>query len=289
MSVEKTKNNKILKGIIITLGAIAISAGVSPFIFDYFSNDDQIPQNMEMAETYELLEPTTIEKLDHDNNQQPSHVIANQKTAVTETETETTREPLQPAVPLPALQSSDQFVLEHLVANVDHTLLIPIDMISNMVVFIDNFSRGKVARNFSPLIAPQDAFSVTNKKGKLIIDDKSFHRYDQYAKLVNGIEVEKFIRFYTLLSPLIDEAYQDIGYPQGRFNSTFEKAIDQLLQTPLIHYPIEVIAPYTMYRYVDKNLEQLPDAQKLMLRMGADNLKIVQEKLREIKNELQRL
>ena len=62
-----------------------------------------------------------------------------------------------------------------------------------------------------------------------------------------------------------------------------------MLETPIIHYKLAVSSSSVTYKYVDKNLELLPDTQKQLLRMGPDNLKLIKEKLQEIQIELERL
>jgi hypothetical protein len=62
-----------------------------------------------------------------------------------------------------------------------------------------------------------------------------------------------------------------------------------VLETPIIFYQLELTLPSVMYQYADEHLESLPDTQKLLLRMGPDNLQMIKFKLRQIQNELQRL
>jgi hypothetical protein len=44
-----------------------------------------------------------------------------------------------------------------------------------------------------------------------------------------------------------------------------------------------------MYKYADPELEALPDAQKLLLRMGPDNILKLKTKLQQIQSALQAL
>lgn len=281
MPAEKSSEKKLLKGIIIGIGVVSIGGGLAPLLLDTFSDDGPMTSNeniiVEVQEQAEVTIPPAAP--------QPIEVVTKTQSKV--------ESPPPPAaetkITLPHLLESDPFVLEKIASTTEEVLFNPNDMINNIVVFVDNFSRGELVSNFSPLVKPNGSFSVTKQNGVLTIDSDSYRRYDSYANAVETIDVENFIDFYSLLSPLIDEAYQEIGYSAGAFNGTFEKAIDHLLQTPIIHYQLEVIAPSVTYQYADESLESLPDTQKLMLRMGPDNLQIVQEKLREIKSELQRL
>jgi len=282
MSVEKRSDKKFLKALIISAGVISIGGGLAPLLLDIYSNDGPMTSNENIIiepeqETEVVITAPT-----------PAPVAANITPPMTATAIVTPPPPQEKPI-LPTLHDSDPFVLESISPDTHKSLFVADNIVSNFVVFIDNFSRGDLVSHFSPMVKPAEAFSVNKNNGVLTIDNDSYHRYDGYAEAINTIDVDHFINFYTQLTPLIDEAYQEIGYQAGSFNATFEKAIDHLLQTPIIHYQLEVIAPSVAYQYADENLESLPDTQKLMLRMGPDNLQIVQDKLREIKSELQRL
>jgi len=60
-----------------------------------------------------------------------------------------------------------------------------------------------------------------------------------------------YLRFY----PLFQQAYQDLGYPNGYFNDRLVKVIDVLLATPQIAGPIELVRPKVMYAFADPTLE----------------------------------
>jgi Protein of unknown function (DUF3014) len=56
----------------------------------------------------------------------------------------------------------------------------------------------------------------------------------------------------------------------------------ELLETPVIEKPIALTRPSVMYAFEDPELETLSSAQRQLLRMGPRNVRIVQQKLREI-------
>lgn len=191
---------------------------------------------------------------------------------------------------LPLLEESDTLVLENVEQFSQQTLisdyLFTQGMLSSAVVFIDNFSRGDFIARFSLLHSPTQPFMVTKSDGKLFIDPRSYQRYDNYANYINSIDSQQFVQSYQTLKPLIDEAYQEISYPGSDFNDTLNNAIELLLTTPVLTYPIELKSPSVMYLYNDPALESLNDAQKFLLRMGPDNLLKMKKKLREIQSEL---
>ena len=60
-----------------------------------------------------------------------------------------------------------------------------------------------------------------------------------------------------------------------------------MLNAPIIREPIALVAPSAMYKFADPELEALPDAQKLIMRMGPDNILKLKTKLQQIQSALQ--
>lgn len=288
MLEEDSNNKNSSRMIIIVLGTLLIIGGIAPYIASYFfseslyfqdelSGESEVQTDSMSTQIQSTSVATTIVPVELKSKQPKQTLI----TDATKSETEKS----SPA--LPTLDESDPFFLNEIAP--PEKLFVSLDIIRNIVVFVDNFSRGDLLLKFSPVAKPSGFFEVTNQHGITYISDDSYQRYNRYADAVAAIDVDKFIELYTLLSPLFDAAYQEIGYPKGIFSTTFESAITHLLETPIIAYQLEVTSPSVMYRYADENLEALPDTQKLMLRMGPDNLQIIKAKLEQIKDELQRL
>lgn len=280
MSENKSNNKHFLKVIIISLGILFVVGGIAPYIYSYFSPDELSFQNDWHAEPEVGLEIPVILKTE------PS--LVNLEKEPTKNKLVTTPPPSEvkkSSKPLPTLHESDTFFLNKIAQQ--QALFKPVDIIRNMVVFVDNFSRGELQLNFSPVVKPNGKFSVTKQKNITYINSNSYKRYDMLANAVHNIDVDNFIALYILITPLLDEAYKEIGYSTGNFTATFEKAIKHILETPIIYYKLELTSPSVMYQYADKILEALPDTQKLMLRMGPNNLQLIKNKLQTILDELQ--
>jgi len=195
--------------------------------------------------------------------------------------------------PLPTLDNSDDIFMEKssqlswLPSFASH--IIAKDLARNFVTFVDNVSRGELVAKFSPVKRPEQAFSVNEIDNDMYIDPISYKRYDAYAAMINSINLDVAIAQLKYLTPLLDEAYMELGYEQGAFIPTLENAIEEMLQAPVIRNPIKVVAPSAMYKYADSQLESLSDVQKLMLRMGPDNITKLRPKLQQIQMALSEL
>jgi hypothetical protein len=91
---------------------------------------------------------------------------------------------------------------------------------------------------------------------------------------------------YATLKPRIEEAYRDLGEPAKDFDEVLERAIVELLRVPVVNDPVRVTPKPLSYAYLDTRLESLSPAQKQLLRMGPNNVAMIQRKLREIADYL---
>jgi len=73
-----------------------------------------------------------------------------------------------------------------------------------------------------------------------------------------------------------------LGYPNEDFQNTLIRAIRELLGTPLVEGDIVLEQAVATYQMADEDLEDLSDAQKHLLRMGPQNVRKIQSKLREM-------
>ncbi len=83
-------------------------------------------------------------------------------------------------------------------------------------------------------------------------------------------------------NPLFQEAYRELGYPQGDFQVVLIQAMKELLKVPVVDGEIQVKEAVVSYWLVDDTLEDLSDAQKHLLRMGPQNTRKIQKKLQEM-------
>jgi hypothetical protein len=69
----------------------------------------------------------------------------------------------------------------------------------------------------------------------------------------------------------------------GSFDAVLERAIVQLLETPVVNDPprVEPLSEGIGYGFTDARLEELTAAQKQLLRTGPRNTRIIQASLRQ--------
>jgi len=169
------------------------------------------------------------------------------------------------------------------------SLVIDEDMIRRFVVFTDNFSQGDIAYDHSPFVLPKAKFiPYLKNKGKPNTwqwNERATKRFSLYVDLLRSMDSDSLVQWYMEIKPLIDEAYNELGY-EDDFTNTLQDAITRVLDMELPKSSMNLIRPSVMYKFSDPQIEDLPQADKLLLRLGKDNLLIVKSVLLELHEKL---
>lgn len=156
------------------------------------------------------------------------------------------------------------------------------ELVRKFVAAVDNVANGQSPKPQVDFWAPDGQFKVVNKPAGTFIDESKYSRYDPVAEVFASLDARAAVRFYRGLRPLIQEAYRDLGYPDTDFSDTLVKAMAELLETPVVEGPVKVEKKILSYVMADESLEGLSQAQKLLLRMGPKNVRLIQGKIREL-------
>ncbi len=191
-----------------------------------------------------------------------------------------------PAVSLPLLNDSDDWFRKQIKTlsiypKLAHWLRIN-NLIRRIVSAVDNVAEGINPRPHFNFMVPSKAFTVIKKGENLYINPQTYRRYDLIASVFASLDTNAVVRIYEEARPLFQEAYRELGYPDQDFQGTLKRAIIELLRTPIVEGNIGVEEGVITYTLMEQDLEDLSDAQKLLLRMGPQNIRNVQKKLREI-------
>lgn len=192
--------------------------------------------------------------------------------------------------PLPPLDASDRFVaelVEELSSRPELARWLATEgLVRRFVAAVDNVSRGVSPRPNLPDMVPS-GYRVEEEAGTIEADPAGYRRYDAVTGIFLSLDVDGTARLYRRLSPLLDQAYRDLGYPDADFDETLRRAIDHLLAAPVPPASPELVpVGGGGYGYADPDLESLSAAQKHLLRAGPENVRRVQAKLRELRSAL---
>jgi hypothetical protein len=203
---------------------------------------------------------------------------------------------IEPIITLPALDNSDSLIQAKLPEltwrNELLSLLITEDIVRRFVVFTDNFAQGLLAYEHTPFSQPKMKFSVDEEtvdeqgnKGVWKWNTQNSKRFDLYVDLLRSVDSATLVNMYFEVKPLIDEAYSELGYEED-FTYTLQDAVTRVLDMELPKSSMALTRTSVMYKYQDPKLEGLTDSDKLLLRIGKENLLIVKSVLLEINEKL---
>ena len=156
------------------------------------------------------------------------------------------------------------------------------DLIRKFVAAVDNIANGLSPRPQIDFFTPEGAFKVIEKEGRYYASLEGYTRYNLVGDVFSSLDSEGWVKLYKQSKLLIQEAYQDLGYPEEDFNKTLAEAIVELLKVPVVKGEILLESKVISYEMADPKLEDLSEAQKHLLRMGPENVRKIQAKLREI-------
>ena len=281
---ESTKGGK---GVVIAVIALLAVVAVAGY---YYLNQPEEPQVQPQPETTEVQVPDALPEkpipTETIPEPEPEPEIVQPKPEPKPVEVK--QEPAKPQ--LPTLNQSDDFVRDQTLDAFKglsiNDVLLNKNLARQFVVFVDNLAHGELARKASPLIGPKQSFDALDVTNKTYLDPDSYHRFDMYADLLQTMNTDAVVSTYKLLLPLLNDAFAELGYETVTFNQRLKAAIKEMLNAPIIEQPIELTSISVNYKFKDADLENLPDAQKLMIRMGPENTRKVKTALRKVLHKL---
>lgn len=173
------------------------------------------------------------------------------------------------------------------------------DFPRRLVATIDNLGRDHAPSSLWPVVAAEGHFSIVTYQGRTVIDPDNQLRYVPFVQWVEQIDSVNLVAMYVRLLPVLQRAYEDIGFPNRRFDERLLSVIDGLLGAPnapefvdvkftQVKGPVPSLRPWLRYEFADARLEAASAGQKLMMRIGAPNEARLKAKLRELRGEIVR-
>jgi hypothetical protein len=193
------------------------------------------------------------------------------------------------AEPLPSLNESDPALKDSLGGLFGRSLdaiLVPKNIVRHVVVTIDNLPRKKTAVQLWPVKPTSGELVTSGADLNLSLSRDNDARYAAPMQLVKAVDAPQLVALYKRFYPLFQQAYVDLGYPDGYFNDRLVEVIDHLLETPDINGPIRLTQPGVAYQFADAQLEERSAGQKTLLRMGSENAAAIKAKLRDVRREI---
>ena len=164
-------------------------------------------------------------------------------------------------------------------------------LVRKTTVVIDNLAQGKIVRNLLGSFKLESPFMVkpvlpkSVEEGSVdvyLLDPDSFQRYSPLVSSITAVDTDQLVGFYLRFRPLFQQAYLELGYPEGDIDGAFLKTLQKMQAAPVQDGDVYLIRPKVMYQFQDQELEQHGALDKQLFRMGPGNMRALQQKMREL-------
>jgi len=176
-------------------------------------------------------------------------------------------------------------------------LFVTDDFPRRFVATVDALGRSAAPASVWPMRPAAGRFEVAGTGDAEHIGPDNGLRYAPYVQLLESVDAAALVRAYTAIYPQLQQAYVDLGFPEGYFNDRFIGVLDQLIVTPApprplavrlppVGGPVQPSRPWVLYEYADPRLQALTAGQRLMLRLGDVNERRVKARLVALRDAL---
>ncbi|MGR9087722.1 MAG: DUF3014 domain-containing protein [Gammaproteobacteria bacterium] len=270
---EQKKSGLLL---ILTLIVVVIAAAAAGWI--YLQEDSIDGVRKTESKTLPLPSP---DRLSTESGTQPM------LSAATETEVAGDAGETSPeeAADLPELAASDRFVREELLKLVpDLSPWLDDDQLLRKFMQIANdFSQGTRLERHMRFLKPAEPFGIVENESGTFMAESGFRRFDALATAIDAMDVDAALAFYRKIRPLLLRIYDEFSYPDGyRLEDIFLKAGAEILGAPVRTGALALVRPSVHYKFADPTLEALSPVHKQMLRLGPENTRRIQNKVRKL-------
>lgn len=191
---------------------------------------------------------------------------------------------------LPSLDDSDEFVRERLLLTKHRadlkTWLNTDDLVRRFANYFDGLARGVTLSKIVPLTAPEGRFT-THRDGDIIwLNAGNYERYNRTVAVLTSLDMDSMAQMFHFTRPLLESAFAEMGYRPRQMDGIILKAIDNILDTPIIVERIELKQESVTYTFADPDLEALLPLQKQLLRTGPENTQRIQHQALALKEAL---
>lgn len=166
-----------------------------------------------------------------------------------------------------------------------------------IVATIDNLPRSHAASRLWPLFPAGGRMQVEETGSGLQLSSGNAARYSAVVDFVGSIDPAQAAALYRRIYPVLQRSYEELGYPGRQFNDRLVAVIDHLLQTPepdrppalrLVQVQGQVPSqqPWLRYEFADPELQSLSAGQKILLRMGPENMHLIKSVLRAARAQI---
>ena len=197
-----------------------------------------------------------------------------------------TRQPLE----LPGLNDSDTFMRDLVASLSQHPTLAKLfatkSIVRELTLAIVQIGDGKTPANPLAVLKPLSRLRIAaSPTGK--VDPATYVRWDSAVGGLTSVRPADAAQVYVNVKPLFDEAYRDLGHPNGDFDDAITRAIRTLEATPNVAGDPVLLQRPNYFEHEDPALRSLLPVQKQLLLIGPEHRQKVMAWLRQVATTLE--
>lgn len=189
-------------------------------------------------------------------------------------------------VELPPLNASDELIRELAAGLSEHPRLafwlVTDELVRRFVAAIVDLAGGLSPSSRVEFMVPEEEFPIVESGGGIRMDPAGYRRYDVLTEAFTSLDTDGTAELYRTLYPLFEEAYAELGIPDGTFADAMSLAVENVVSTEIPSGPFELQPNEAIYEFQDLSLESRSPAEKHLIRMGPENARRVQTKMTEV-------
>lgn len=275
MVVKKTNTSKFIT-------VVASCGGLALMLWLIYQASDLSNQNE--LEIMGIIPEQKVQQAFIEEPEVPTATIPEALQMTTEPEAEST------AITLPMLDNSDNFFRDLLLTDNHNKALSnwlePEDLIRRSASYVDGLARGSILGKIFPLNAPEGKFTTHRQGDVTWLNAGNYERYDNTVNVLMALDMAQMAQVFHLIRPLLESAFAELGYQPRQMDGIILQSIDNILTTPVIVEPLQLVRDSVTYKFADPELEALLPLQKQLLRAGPENTQRLQQQAKALREAL---
>jgi len=172
------------------------------------------------------------------------------------------------------------------------------DFVRRFVATVDNLPRERATSRLWPVHPIDQRFLAQGAGGEAqTIHPDNDARYTAFVLFAESVDPAQAAALYRKIYPLLQRAYEELGYPGRYFNDRLVAVIDHLLQAPEPSGPVPVKLvevrgevpsqqPWVRYEYADPDFESMSAGHKILVRVGPVNERRLKARLAAFRQQI---
>ena len=165
------------------------------------------------------------------------------------------------------------------------TWLQPAEQVRKWVSVIDQLATYRFPSKHLPMTYDKEPFLAVKTESGFQNDPGNYQRWNGLVTTVTAVDPKNLAIYYKKWSPFLEGTYNELGNPQS-FDNQLRTMIEHFLMVEAIPADAALKQPKVLYEYVDPALENADPLSRWMSRLGPENMKKLQDWLRELESYL---